>query len=165
MVTLMSVGELIEAAIAAETAARKVYLGFTHKFFARPDVSDFWQTMADDEGDHGRILADVRNHVSAKDLSAPVDARLAIKADELKKLDIRKLINSVHNLDDAYKIAYDLESSEVNTVFNFLTVRYLSTDESYKIISATIDRHLLRLAEFTRTFGDAEHCKQVAASA
>jgi hypothetical protein len=41
----------------------------------------------------------------------------------------------------------------------------LSTDESYEIISATIDRHLLRLADFARTFGDAEHCKHIAAIA
>jgi rubrerythrin len=48
----MSLGELIREAIAAEQAARKVYLGFAHKFAERPDVSNFWQTMADDESDH-----------------------------------------------------------------------------------------------------------------
>ena len=53
----------------------------------------------------------------------------------------------------------------LNTVFNFLTIRFLSTDESYDIITATIDHHLLRLAEFTRTFGDAEQCKRIAAIA
>ncbi|MHC4288184.1 MAG: ferritin family protein [Planctomycetota bacterium] len=165
MVKLTSLGELIETAIGAENAARKVYLGFTHKFVSRPDVSDFWQTMADDEGDHARILSQMRECVSAEELSAPIDARLAEMARHLKMLDIRKLVNSVDNLDDAYQTAYDLESSEVNAIFNFLTIRFLSTDESYEIITATIDHHLLRLADFTRTFGDAEHCKHIAAIA
>lgn len=165
MVKPTSLGELIDTAIAAENAARKVYLGFTHKFISRPDVSDFWQTMADDEGDHGRILSEMREHVSAEELSTPIDARLAEKACQLRTLDIHKLVNSVGNLNDAYQVAYDLESSEVNTVFNFLTIRFLPTEESYDIITTTIDRHLLRLAEFTRVFGDAEQCKRINAIA
>ena len=162
MIKLTTLGELIDTAIAAEHAARKVYVGFTHKFMHLPDVSDFWQTMADDEGDHGRILSGMRERVSYEELAAPIDARLAEKADRLKHLNIQQLVNSVGNLDDAYQVAYDLESSEVNAIFNFLTIRFLSTEESYEIITATIDRHLLRLADFTRTFGDAEQCKQVA---
>ena len=163
MIKITSLGELIETSIAAESAARKVYLGFTHKFIFRPDTSEFWQLMADDEGDHARILSEMREHVSEEDMNTPIDARMTEKAEQLQTLDIRELVNSVANLDDAYRIAYDLESSEVNAIFNFLTIRFLSSDESYDIISATIDRHLLRLADFSRTFGNAEQCKQIAA--
>ena len=165
MIKITSLGELIETAIAAESAARKVYLGFTHKFIFRPEASEFWQLMADDEGDHARILSEMREHVPEEDMNTPIDARMAEKAEQLQNMDIRELVNSVENLDDAYRIAYDLESSEVNAIFNFLTIRFLSTDESYEIISATIDRHLLRLADFTRAFGNAEHCKHIAAIA
>ncbi|MEN8126637.1 MAG: ferritin family protein [Planctomycetota bacterium] len=165
MATLISLDELIDAAVTAEGVARKVYLGFTHRFMQCPDAANFWQTMADDESDHARILKDIRQHVSAEELASPVDARLADKAHDLRSLNPQALVNSITNLDDAYQIAYDLESSEVNTVFNFLTIRFLSTDESYDIITATIDRHLLRLAEFTRTFGDAEQCRQITVSA
>ena len=165
MAQLMSLAELIDAAISAEDAARKVYLGFTHKFFSRPDVADFWQSMADDEGDHARILSDFRIHIFEEDLRMPIDARLAEQARELNKLDVRQLVNSIQNLDEAYEIAYKLESSEVNTLFNFLTIRCLPIEESHEIISVTMDRHLLRLARFTRTFGDAEQCRHVAVSA
>lgn len=165
MIKLISLSELLQTSIAAEHAARKVYLGFTHKFIDQPDASDFWQTMADDESDHANILSGLRDHVSARELDSPIDERLAAKAAQLKSLDARTLVNSVHNLNHAYQIAYDLESSEVNTVFNFLTIRFLSAEESYEIISATIDRHLLRLAEFSRIFGDAEHCKRISSIA
>ena len=165
MIKLTSVAELIDLAIAAEGTARKVYLAFTHKFISRPDASDFWQTMADDEGDHARILSNMREHLSADELSQAIDARLAEKADHLRNIDVRQIVSSVHNLDEAYQVAYELESSEVNAIFNFLTIQFLSADESYEIITATIDRHLLRLADFSRTFGDAEHCKIISAIA
>lgn len=164
MVTLISLSEMIDAAIAAEDAARRVYLGFVRKFSSFPEVSEFWQTMADDESDHARILSSLYVHVVEADKHAPIDARMAEKARSLGNVDAAALLNSVKNLDDAYRVAYDIESSEVNTVFNFLTIRFLTQDESYDIISATIDRHLLRLAEFSRKFGGVEECSRVTAS-
>jgi rubrerythrin len=165
MIKLMTVSDLIDLAITAENTARKVYLGFTHKFISQPDASDFWQTMADDEREHARILSKMREHLSPEELSRPIDARLAEKAEHMRDLDVQQIVSSVHNLDDAYKVAYELESSEVNAIFNFLTIQFLSADESYEIITATIDRHLLRLADFSRSFGDAEHCKIIPAIA
>lgn len=165
MIKLISLAEMIDAAIAAEGAARKVYLGFTHKFLSFPEVSEFWQTMADDESDHARILSSLQMHITEADRHAPIDARMAEKAHALDKLNVAALLNSVKNLDDAYRIAYDMESSEINTVFNFLTIHFLTQDESYDIISATIDRHLLRLAEFSRKFGGVEECRRIAACA
>jgi rubrerythrin len=165
MAQFMLLSDLIDTAIATEDTARKVYLGFTYKFSSQPEVADFWQTMADDESVHARILSSLRSHVSEDKLHVPIDARLAEMAQKLKVLDARALVNSIHTLDDAYKIAYELESSEANTIFNFLTIRYLPTDESYDIINATIDRHLLRLAEFSRQFGDVDKCQHIAVGA
>ncbi|MEN8126636.1 MAG: ferritin family protein [Planctomycetota bacterium] len=164
MAQLITFSELINAAIAAEDAAQRVYLAFKAKFLNRMDVAEFWQAMADDESDHAQILASIHGRVPIEDLTMLVGVEMAEKAYELQGLNVQELIDSVSNLNDAYEIAYALESSEVNTVFNFLAIQFLSTDESYVIVSSTIDRHLLRLAEFTRTFGDAEHCRQVLAS-
>ena len=164
MTELITLSELINAAIAAEDAAQKVYIGFKQKFSYRQDVADFWQALAEDESEHARILARVHGVVPVEDLTTMVDVDLAEMAYKLQGLNVEELIESVHNLNDAYEIAYKLESSEVNTVFNFLTIQFLPSDESYDIISSTIDRHLLRLAEFSRIFGDAERCRQVAAS-
>lgn len=161
MTELITYSELINAAIAAEDAAQKIYLAFKSKFLYRPDIAKFWQTMADDESEHAQILASIHGRVAVKDLAVLVDIQMAEKAYELQALRVQELIETVNNLNDAYEIAYDLESSEVNTIFNFLTIRFLSTDESYGIICSTIDRHLLRLAEFTRSFGDAEQCKRI----
>ena len=165
MVTLISLSEMIDAAVGAEDTARAVYLGFVRKFSSVPEVSAFWQTMADDESDHARILSSLYVHIIEADRHAPIDARMAEKARALGKLNAATLLNSVKNLDDAYQVAYDIESSEINTVFNFLTILFLTQDESYDIISATIDRHLLRLAQFSRKFGSVEECCRVAASA
>ena len=162
---LMTIADLIEAAIEAENAARKIYLGFSHKFLSHPEASDFWQTMADDEADHARILTDLRDMLEPDTLSVPIDAQLAEKALDLCNLDPIRKVNSITNLDDAYRIAYELESSEVNTIFNFLMIRCLSHERSCKIISSTMDTHLLRLAHFSRQFGSANQCRHIAASA
>lgn len=145
-------------------AAQKVYLAFKSKFLAYKEVADFWQKMADDENEHAQVLASIHGRVAVEDLTAPADARMAEKTYLLQGLNVQELVDSITNLNDAYQIAYNLESSEVNTVFNFLAIRFLSVDQSYDIISSTIDRHLLRLAEFARTFVKAEQCKNILAT-
>jgi rubrerythrin len=160
---LITFSELINAAIAAEDAAQRIYLAFKGKFLYRPDIANFWQAMADDENEHAQILSRIHGRIAVEDLAVLVDIQMAEKAYTLQELNVLELINSLHNLNDAYEIAYDLESSEVNTIFNFLIIRFLSTDESYEIISSAIDPHLLRLAGFARTFGNTEQCKSVLA--
>ena len=160
---IITVSELINAAIAAEESARKIYLAFKHMFQRHEAIADFWQAMANDEEEHAHVLARIHGVVPVEALSSHINASLVVKAYELQGIDINSLINSVNNLNDAYQIAYTLEASEVNTVFNFLAINFLPKDESYNIISSLIDTHLLRLAEFTRTFGDARQCCKVPA--
>ena len=165
MTEQITFSELINAAIAAEDAAQRIYLAFKSKFLYRPDIANFWQAMADDENEHAQMLSSIHGHVAVEDLAKLVDIQLAEKAYELQGLMAQGLIDSVNNLNDAYEIAYALEYSEINTIFNFLTKRFLSTDESCGIISSTIDRHLLRLSKFICTSGDAKQCKSVLATA
>jgi len=159
----ITTSELINAAIAAENAARDIYLAFKQMFRHRQDVADFWQTMADDEEEHARVLARVHGVVSVEDLTKRLDAAVAAKAYQLQTLDIDSLIGTVKNLNDAYQTAYMLEASEVNTVFSFLAINFLPKDESYNIISMCMDPHLLRLADFAMTFGNVDQCRKVSA--
>lgn len=159
----ITTSELINVAIAAENAARDIYLAFSRMFRHRSDVADFWRTMANDEEEHARVLARVHGVVSIEGLTCPVDARVAAKAYQLQSIDIDAMIGTVKNLNDAYQTAYMLESSEVNTVFNFLAINFLPKDESYNILSMYIDPHMLRLSEFALTFGNIEQCKKVEA--
>lgn len=163
MTEMITMSELINAAIAAEDAARQVYLSFKQMFEHNQDAADFWQAMANDENDHARVLARVHGVMPVDALTSEIDARMAVKAYQLQGIDIDTLLASVNNLNDAYEIAFALESSEVNTVFNFLAINFLPGEESYNIISSSIAPHLLRLAEFTRTFGNAEKCRQISA--
>jgi len=160
---LITFSELLNASIAAEDAAQKTYLAFKSMFLSHPDIAAFWQAMADDEEQHARILAGIHGRVSIEDLTVNVDIEMAEQAYKLQTLEVLGLTESVGNLDDAYRVAFELESSEINTVFNFLAIRFLSADESHRIVSEVIDRHLLRLAEFSRRFGTAEQCKLIAA--
>lgn len=163
MTQYVTLNELINSAIAAEDAARTIYLAFKRMFRHHPPVAAFWQTMADDENEHARVLANVHGLVPVEALTAPINVELVQAAYELEGLNAGPLLDSISDLNDAYAVAYSLESSEINTVFNFLTIKFLPPNESYSIIASVIDPHLLRLAEFTRTFGDAEQCKKIPA--
>lgn len=163
MAQYVTLNDLINSAIVAEDVTGNVYKTFERMFSHQPEVAAFWKTMADDENEHARILANVHGLVTVEALASLIRAEMVEKVYELKGLDIESLIASVHNLDDAYWIAYQLESSEVNTVFNFLTSQYLPADESYRIFSSVIEPHLLRLSELTRTFGGVEQCRGISA--
>lgn len=161
---LITYSELLNAAIAAENAARTIYLAFLEKFLHNPDAAKFWQHMADDEKEHAEILSRIHGIVPVEDLTVLVGRELAEKAYQVQQWKVQEVIGLVKNLNDAYEIAYCIESSEVNTVFNFLAIRFLPSDESYSIISSTMDKHLLRLTQFSRTFGDADRCKKIHAA-
>ena len=109
MTELITLSELINAAIAAEDVAQKVYLAFKQKFLYRQDVADFWQALAEDESEHAHILARVHGVVPVQDLTTMVDVDLAEMAYKLQGLNVEELIESVHNLNDAYEIAYKLQ--------------------------------------------------------
>ena len=160
----ITTSELINVAIAAENAARDIYLAFSRMFRHRSDIADFWRTMANDEEGHARVLARVHGLIPIEGLTCQVDARVADKAYQLQSIDIDAMIGTVKNLNDAYQTAYILESSEVNTVFNFLAINFLPRAESYNILSMYIDPHLLRLSEFALTFGNVEQCRTVLAN-
>ena len=86
MTEQITFSELINAAIAAEDAAQRIYLAFKSKFLYRPDIANFWQAMADDENEHAQILSSIHGHVAVEDLAKLVDIQLAEKAYELQGL-------------------------------------------------------------------------------
>jgi len=165
MTETMTLSQLFDCGIAAENTARDFYLGLVQKFSSQPVVSAFWKTMSEDEEEHTRILEKTRNSLSGSKLDVFVDTSMAKKAQALCKLSISEMLDSIHNLNDAYLLAHDLEYSEVNTLFNFLKLKFIPRDEKDKLSPDLIDRHLRRLVDFQKTFGDAERRKGIAVDA
>jgi hypothetical protein len=157
----MTLSQLFECGIAAENAARDFYLGLIQKFSSQPVVSAFWKTMSDDEESHARTLEKARNSMSGDKLAGFVDAAMAEKARALRKLSVPEMLDSIHNLNDAYLLAHELESSDINTVFNFLKLKLVPESEKTSLSPDVIERHLNKLIDFPKTFGDAPMRKSI----
>jgi hypothetical protein len=164
MAQIMTFSHLFECGIAAENASRDFYLSLAGKFKSRPTISFFWKTMADEEITHARTLEKARNCLSADELNVFVDDLMNQKGQALCNLSISDThrVASIQNLNDAYLLAHELESSDINVVFNFLKLKLISPDEKDPVSSAAIERHLKKLIDFPKMFGDAPMRQRVA---
>jgi hypothetical protein len=165
MAGTMTLSKLFECGIAAENAARDFYLGLIRKFSSRPVVCALWKQMVEDEEGHARILTRSRDSVPPDKLGEVVDAAMARKAEALCRLSVPEMLNSVHNLDDAYMLAHELENSDVNALFDFLKLKLVPRGEKDKFLPDLIESHLRKLMDFEKTFGDAEMRKHIVVDA
>jgi rubrerythrin len=158
MTKSMTLSHLFEYGIAAENASRDFYLGLAQKFSSRPDISSFWKIMADEEICHARTLEKARNSLSSDKLNASIDPSMEKKGQALCKLSILdiNLLDSIRNLEDAYQLAHELESSDINIVFSFLKLKLIPDGEKDHLSTMSIEHHIQKLVDFPKIFGDAQ---------
>ena len=108
---------------AIERLVSKIYFRFSHLFLGQPELRDFWWEMAREEEQHGCILQACReiienfaeptldptiNRDKAQQLSLWLNAFLAQGTGSL-------------TVEEAFRIAVDIESSEIDTIYSKLT--------------------------------------------
>ena len=147
-----TVATLIELAIAAEQASQELYVRLTQKYSYRPQVADFWQKMSLDENAHARSLEKIRDSLTTEQLQAPVDPVVLEQAKRNASLSVEDKLNSISTLEDAYQLAHELEHSEINTVFEFITAEFISLDVQREFVAAQLKKHVARLGEFPEAY-------------
>jgi hypothetical protein len=163
METTTTLSQLFECGIGAEKKAHVFYLSLARRFLSRPDISAFWESMAKEEEGHARIFERSRDTLPKSRLDAVIEIPMAQRADALDKLSVFGMLDSVHNLDDAYQLAHELESSDMNVVFNFLKFKLIPDGEKPGISPDVIERHLKKPIDFQKAFGEAQFRKQIPA--
>ena len=104
-----------------ERLVAKIYFRFSHLFLDNPDVRDFWWEMAREEEQHACILfacrALIENYDEAFD---PTISRE--KAEELEMRLLSFLGHGTPSLtvDESFRIALDIESSEIDAIYSKL---------------------------------------------
>lgn len=108
---------------AIERLVSKIYFRFSHLFLDRPELRDFWWEMAREEEQHACILQACRA-VIENFAEAALDP--AINRDKARQLNLR--LNAFLaqgtaslTLDEAFRIAVDIESSEIDAIYSKLT--------------------------------------------
>lgn len=151
---------LFELVIELEKAAADFYRGLAEKFSHVPKVSEFFIGMLMDEIQHVQVATNIRGSLTPSQLHDPAEPLLLRKVREtLRCLDEDKL-NSVRTLDDAYQMAHQLESSEIDTILKLLMSRFGDFDAEKRFAVLDI-RHADKLTEFFQASGSAEWRKSI----
>lgn len=147
-----TVKDLLVLSISAEESARAFYSELSKMFGFMPDISARWKELMNDEDLHKTSLEKILRQLSEEELSSPAPDILQKLRGTLSGNSLEDKLNSVKTLDDAYDIAYWLEYSEVNTAFEVILSRFVTSAERQGFVIDLIDEHVARL----RGFGDAE---------
>jgi rubrerythrin len=138
--------------MAWESVARDLYARLAGWFPQEPRVSRFWEELSADEAQHIAFLQETRDGLSRDHLAAPLGEKELGIASQVEALLGGVRPEEFVTLYDAYELAHDLESSEINVVFRMLTVESGADLERQDLLLAQINRHLDRLTRFSREF-------------
>lgn len=155
------VKNMFDDAIAIEMIAAKIYNDFQTMFGYMDDIAEFWEGMKDDEIKHAEILRDTRDSLAHDVLESQADPLVweNLLSVKMKLMHYKK--EDIHNLNDAYELAHQLESSEVNSIFKFLYLEYFSTSLRQAFILSEIQNHQNKLMLFSEQFGTQKWQKQI----
>jgi len=120
-----TIDTLFALSIEAEMAAREFYEGLLRLFGHNPRAARVWEEMRSDEEEHARFLEEVRARLTPEQLQVPADPEMMQGLrNVLMKFSPQKMLQSIRDLNDAYNHAHELESSEVNSVLEFIIHEY-----------------------------------------
>lgn len=159
-----TVAGLLELAITAEKAAEELYHGLEAKFAHHEDVAAFWREYAGEEAMHAEWLERLRDSLAPERLSAPADPGVLEEANRALQVSVERMLQDVHNLEDAYQLVNDLENSETNAVFDFLITNFAEDKKTQAFLRSQLKDHIGKLAiDFPVQFKLASVRKQIEA--
>jgi hypothetical protein len=147
---------LFELAVRIEHQASLLYETFSKMFSHIPELDAFWRTMIDEESAHERLLQDAWDLLSPAQLRSPADEKMMRAATHVRLLFSADLKEKIQTLDDAYELMHNLEYSEMNAIFQFLTSKWISPSKQHDLIHGVIEKHLEYLSSFGDRFGDRD---------
>lgn len=143
-----TLGQLFERAIQIENQAGSIYREMEKRFSHHPVSAALWKVMAADEDVHARILRQIYEGASPERLSQPSPPEAWVSISDIYKLVNQDSLDSVETLQDAYELAHQLEHSEVNAIFEFLSLEVVPNAIERDFVRSHIVRHQGRLLEF-----------------
>jgi len=143
---------LLDKAISWETTAQGLYEALEVAFSAHAIVSTFWHMMSVDEAHHGDVLRTIRDAMPPERLAEPVGRSEVGFVRLVDELLADAGARRIATLDDAYELAHELESSEINTVFRLLVVGTMETTAKQRLLEVQFDEHAERLVNFSLAY-------------
>jgi rubrerythrin len=147
---------LFELAINWETQAHELYANFAKLFSHEPKVSAFWKQLSKDESRHRKILIDFLKEIPRVKLLEEMSKEQRNTVMRIEGLIKSADITKIQTLDDAYELAHQLETSEINTLFKMLVNHYLPDDEGHEFILSDVNEHIEMLMQFGKAYTQSQ---------
>lgn len=147
--TDITFNDLFDLAIQGEETAEKIYRHFAEGFAHHPQIARFWKLYADEEAGHARYLRDLRSQIDPQRLAEAVDGKAFQRAQKLRRRLVQAQLKEVHTLEDAYRLASELEHSEVNSLFSFIVTHFTPPErlKSQELLRNILTEHVNKLVE------------------
>lgn len=142
-----TIARAFEVAIAAEKASEDLFRGLARKFSHHEEVAAFWQLYAQEEVQHAEWLQALRDKLTPRQLSQPVDAHTVRVLEKLASYTVEKGLQRVQDLEDAYQLVSEIENGETNAIFQFLLDNFERDESLRNFLRAQLNEHMTRLAE------------------
>jgi rubrerythrin len=141
-----TLAQLLDLAIEAERAAERLYHELAAKFAHHETVAAFWREYAGEEAMHAEWLERLRDSLTPERLSAPADPGVLQEANRALQVPVERMLQGIHNLEDAYQLVNDLENSETNAVFDFLITNFAEDKKTQAFLRSQLKDHIGKLA-------------------
>lgn len=136
---------------AIERLVSKIYFRFSHLFLTTPELRDFWWEMAREEEQHACILQACRaivENFSERQLDPSISRDKALQLNARLSSYLAQG-SAALTVEDAFRIAVDIESSEIDAIYSKLTqlggARVAKTLENLGV-PASVQRQKLKAA-------------------
>ena len=145
---------IYEGFIRFEERSAELYLELSVRFHDNPELSWFWVEMAMEEKQHAGMLHHCREAGAFAD-QLPGKDQIRRLSSLFQRLESRIAAPEL-TLNDAFDVAIELESSEINDVYSKLTAPIEGPAHIMrKKMELSVGEHFQRLHEAARRFGAA----------
>lgn len=156
-----SVRTLFRLSMECERLAADFYDELSRGFSGTPEVADFWKEMREDERGHIRRLREISEVLPEAVLSRSAKADDVDLARRVAATLLELRLRPIHNLDDAYETAHEMEHSEINHLFRLLTQEFVPLADRNNTYWAEIDAHQDKLVSFGRLYRGRDRRRSV----
>ena len=144
--------DLFDRSIQIEKQAEIIYKELEKRFAHHPEAAALWNALAADEAIHAQVLVKALESAPPEKLASQAPAEVWANVQEILNRMGQDLLGSIKSLKDAYELAHQLEYSEVNAIFEFLTVDAVPGNLERAFVRTHIIKHQKRLTDFSEGY-------------
>jgi len=145
-------GKIFERAIETKKRVGQIYRQFARLFSHLPEVEDFWRKMNINQVTHADWLKEIKESLTEEQILSLPQVELVLKTHAIKNLFDEHSKREIGNLHDAYEVAHEIESSEVNNLLKMLSSEFISSEKKKNFILAEIDEHRRQIMNLPEKF-------------